>query len=52
MIERKRAAALDAALAAMFRALQSRGVPERVRATLDDLEGAEAAGSEPERKRA
>ena len=38
MAERKRAAALDAALAAMFRHLEQRPVPDHVSATLRRLE--------------
>jgi len=55
MIERKPAAALDAALAAMFRTLQARGVPEHVRKTLDQLDArdhSDEANAEAQLKRA
>jgi hypothetical protein len=52
MAQRKRAA-LDAALAAMFRTLQARPVPRHVRATLDELERSDAEPpAERQRKRA
>jgi hypothetical protein len=55
MIERKRAVALDAALAAMFRTLQARGIPEHIRETLDQLDPcdhSDEANAEAELKRA
>jgi hypothetical protein len=53
MVERKRAAALDAALAAMFRMFERRGVPDHIRRSLDQLD--ERNGEQepkPERLRA
>jgi hypothetical protein len=52
MTKRKRAAALDAALAAMFGALKSRGTPRRLLDTVDELERNEEAAAEPKRKQA
>ena len=53
MTKRKRAAALDAALAAMFRSLEERRVPEHIERTIDGLEGAhEDEERAPQRKRA
>lgn len=48
MADRKRAAALDRALATMFRMLEKRPVPSRLRTTLEQLEGARPAPNPPE----
>jgi hypothetical protein len=42
--ERRRAAALAAALKAMFRKLEQRETPQALRAAVDQLEAAEDAG--------
>ena len=51
MTERKRVAVLDAALKAMFRALEGRQVPRHLRETVEDLERS-SREREPERRRA
>jgi hypothetical protein len=43
MTVRKRAAALDAALSAMFRTLEARRAPDHLRETLDQLDRSEPA---------
>ena len=55
MVERKRADALDATLAAMFRTLEARGAPKHLRETLDQLDPpdrSDEADGLAERKRA
>jgi hypothetical protein len=46
MTDRKAAAALDAALGAVFRTLEGRGVPQHILATVDQLDS--AAGDRPD----
>ena len=48
--KRETASALDKALQGMFRALQSRPLPDRLRSVVDQLDEGEAAA--PPRKRA
>jgi hypothetical protein len=47
MNRRKTAAALDAALRDMFRALENRGAPEHVMRVVDQLEAAALAEAKP-----
>ena len=47
MIERKSVAALDAALSAMFRTLEARGVPDHLAEAVDQLERSDEEPPEP-----
>ena len=51
MIERKRAAALDAALSAMFRSLEACGIPGHLRSAVEQLDRSESEVRESGRRR-
>lgn len=51
MADRNKVAALDAALKGMFKALENRALPDRVRSVVDQLDEGEVPASDLEKRR-
>ena len=51
LAERNKASTLEQALKGMFRALQNRPVPDRLRSVVDQLDEGDAAPTDKKRKR-